>query len=159
MQREASDCSNCGHSFASWSRAACSSCMHFADVCTDPDPRQAAVMSNFGISLSAAAVIWSPATTAAATKGALNRNITSSHTRLSPRTSVPILDGSAQPVELDLGPCPLLTSKADMWVQKVMPATPESGHGHSDDQARLSLSPKEKPWCVTRVRHLCRPLS
>ena len=69
--------------------------MHFAGVCTDPDPRQAAVISNFGIS--AAAVISSPATTAAATRGALNRNMTSSQARLSPRTSGPILYGCAQP--------------------------------------------------------------
>ena len=43
-------------------------------------------------------------------------------------------------------PMSVLGQKRTCGVQKVMPATPESGHGHSDDQARLSLSPKEKPW-------------
>lgn len=34
--------------------------MHFAGVCTEPDPRQAAAMSNFGISPSAADTICGP---------------------------------------------------------------------------------------------------
>jgi hypothetical protein len=36
--------------------------MHFAGVCTEPDPRQATVMSNFGISPSAADAICEPRT-------------------------------------------------------------------------------------------------
>ena len=52
--------------------------MHFAGVCTEPDPRQAAVRSNFGISLSAAAVISNPLTSAVATRKTLKRNMISS---------------------------------------------------------------------------------
>ena len=108
--------------------------MHFAGVCTDPDPRQATVISNFGIS--AAVVISSPATTAAATKGTLNRNMTSSQTRLSPRTSGPILYGSAQPsswtwVHVRFG------SKADICsAKRHVRFTPESGHRGSPEQAQ-----------------------
>jgi len=103
--------------------------MHFAGVCTEPDPRQAAVMSNFGISLSAAAVISSPATTAAATRGDLNRNMTSFQTRLSPKDQRgPFSTDQLYPSSWTLGPMSALGQKQGVQRTSQCPLSANSGH-------------------------------
>ena len=99
--------------------------MHFAGVCTEPDPRQAAVMSNFGISLSAAAVISSPAITAAATREDLNRNMTSFQTRLSPKDQRgPFSTDQLYPSSWTLGPMSALGQKQTFCDAGAMSALP-----------------------------------